>query len=89
MITNYMKRFVALHGRPVSPRACWQDMESVDLTQPEALPQVLLAYFVTSETPFLEEALQKIAKLEYPKEKIDLYVHNEVWGRTQMPVNHI
>ncbi len=41
-------------------------------------PSVLLAVFIERPTPFLLEVLEGIHLLDYPKEKITLWVHNEV-----------
>lgn len=45
---------------------------------PSALPTVTIGIFVEKPTPFLEEFLQSILALEYPKNKISLFVHNAV-----------
>lgn len=45
---------------------------------PEKMPLVYIALFIELNTPFLEEGLQKIQALEYPKEKIHLFIHNNV-----------
>lgn len=39
---------------------------------------VLIALFVEFPTPFLEEFLDKILSLNYPKNKIHLFVHNNI-----------
>lgn len=41
-------------------------------------PLVYLALFVEINTPFLEEQMEKIYKLDYPKERMHLFVHNAV-----------
>lgn len=41
-------------------------------------PSVLIAIFIESPTPFLEEQLLKVHDLEYPKERIHLFIHNAV-----------
>ncbi len=45
---------------------------------PEALPTVLIALFIEQPTPFLQDVLERIYKLEYPKSKLYLWVHNGV-----------
>uniref|UniRef100_A0A0M3JPR1 SAM-dependent methyltransferase n=1 Tax=Anisakis simplex TaxID=6269 RepID=A0A0M3JPR1_ANISI len=35
-----------------------------------------LAIFIAKPIPFVEEFLEKIENMMYPKEKIDLYVYN-------------
>ncbi|KAK4880735.1 hypothetical protein RN001_008881 [Aquatica leii] len=42
------------------------------------LPTVVLALFFEMPTPFVEEYLMKIQDLEYPKERIHLFIHNNV-----------
>lgn len=42
------------------------------------LPTVMLALFIEKATPFIEEWFDLIAKLNYPKEKMDLFIHNNV-----------
>ncbi|CAO1438406.1 unnamed protein product [Diamesa hyperborea] len=39
---------------------------------------VLIALFIESPTPFLEEYLDKIVKLNYPQQKIHIFIHNSV-----------
>ncbi|CAD5216890.1 unnamed protein product [Bursaphelenchus xylophilus] len=43
---------------------------------PNPLPTVTLALFIAKPIPYIEEFLEKIGKLDYPKEKIDLFVYN-------------
>ncbi|KAG5900593.1 hypothetical protein JTB14_017451 [Gonioctena quinquepunctata] len=40
------------------------------------LPVVLLAFFIEQNTPFLEEALQKVYSLDYPRKRMHLFIHN-------------
>nr|CAH7738852.1 unnamed protein product [Callosobruchus chinensis] len=42
------------------------------------MPLVYLAIFIEMNTPFLEECLQKVYNLDYPKERIHLFIHNAV-----------
>lgn len=46
--------------------------------QSSEYPVVLIAIFVEKPMPFLEEMLKKVTNLDYPKDKIDLFVHNQV-----------
>lgn len=50
----------------------------IDLENFKELPIVLLALFVEYPTPFLEEQLEKIYAIDYPKRRIHLFVHNTV-----------
>nr|XP_006811878.1 PREDICTED: procollagen-lysine,2-oxoglutarate 5-dioxygenase 1-like [Saccoglossus kowalevskii] len=42
----------------------------------EDYPSVMLAIFIEYPTPFITEFFQKIANLSYPKNKIDIFIHN-------------
>ncbi|XP_069364652.1 procollagen-lysine,2-oxoglutarate 5-dioxygenase [Maniola hyperantus] len=44
----------------------------------DALPTVMLAVFIEQATPFMEEFLQQIIEIDYPKKKIHLYLRNNV-----------
>jgi hypothetical protein len=46
--------------------------------QAESFPTVLIAVFIEQPTPFIEEFLHKMYHIEYPKEKLHLFVHNSV-----------
>lgn len=41
-------------------------------------PTVLVSLFIESATPFLEEQLEKIIALEYPKNRMHFFIHNTV-----------
>ena len=54
--------------------ACWDDtLNFEDLPE---IPILILAIFVEKPTPFIEEFFEKISKLDYPKDKISLLIHN-------------
>lgn len=42
------------------------------------LPSVMMALFIEKATPFIEEWFEKVSLIDYPKEKIDLFIHNNV-----------
>ena len=46
--------------------------------QDDDLPTVMLALFLENATPYIKEFFERIAKLDYPKDKIDLYIHYNV-----------
>jgi len=52
------------------------------MLQLDSYPTVLVAVFIEQPTPFLEEFLDKIYHIDYPKQKLHLFVHNSV----RMPV---
>jgi len=55
------------------------------ILQLDSYPTVLVAVFIEQPTPFLEEFLDKIYHIEYPMQKLHLFVHNSV----RMPVHII
>jgi len=40
------------------------------------VPHLVLAVFIEKPTPFLEEFFIRTMELDYPKDKIDLFIHN-------------
>ena len=40
------------------------------------IPHLVIAVFIEKPTPFLEEFFARTAALDYPKDKIDLFIHN-------------
>lgn len=44
----------------------------------DTLPRVMVALFVEQPTPFLEEFFKSVLAFDYPKDKIDLFVRNNV-----------
>jgi hypothetical protein len=53
-------------------------VKSVAILQPKSYPTVLIAVFIEQPTPFMEEFLDKLYHIEYPREKLHLFVHNSV-----------
>lgn len=41
-------------------------------------PIILMGIFINLDTPFIEEFFDKISQLDYPKEKIHLYIYNKM-----------
>ncbi|XP_060560565.1 LOW QUALITY PROTEIN: procollagen-lysine,2-oxoglutarate 5-dioxygenase 2-like [Ruditapes philippinarum] len=56
----------------------WSIRDSRKVQQEEDYPSIVLGVFVEHPTPFLREALQKIAALDYPKQKIDFFIHSSL-----------
>ena len=54
--------------------SCWEN--TIEFESLKETPEVVLAIFIEQETPFIEEFFNKIIALNYPKEKIDLFIHN-------------
>ena len=46
--------------------------------QEDDLPQVLVALFIEIPTPFIDDFFEYFEALDYPKKKIDLFIHNKV-----------
>uniref|UniRef100_A0A673ING6 procollagen-lysine 5-dioxygenase n=1 Tax=Sinocyclocheilus rhinocerous TaxID=307959 RepID=A0A673ING6_9TELE len=53
---------------------CDQDM--VDLSQLKEFPQVTVGIYIEQPTPFLPEFLERFLSLDYPKDKLNVFVHN-------------
>lgn len=47
-------------------------------TEEDKLPYVILAIFVEVPTPFLQDVLERIYQVDYPKNRLHLWVHNSV-----------
>ncbi|XP_064108903.1 procollagen-lysine,2-oxoglutarate 5-dioxygenase 1-like [Macrobrachium nipponense] len=58
--------------------ACKEQTFDLDHLPEEEYPRILVAVFVVKPMPFLEEMLDKVVKLNYPKKRIDLLVYNQV-----------
>ena len=48
------------------------------LLQAEDLPRVYVALFIDKPTPFVSLYLKGVEELKYPKDKMDVYLHNMV-----------
>ncbi|XP_056306418.1 procollagen-lysine,2-oxoglutarate 5-dioxygenase 2 isoform X2 [Danio aesculapii] len=53
---------------------CDQDM--VDLSQLKEFPQVTVGVYIEQPTPFLPEFLERLLSLDYPKDKLNIFIHN-------------
>lgn len=58
--------------------ACSEDRISLDSLKKEEYPKILMGFFVEKPTPFIPEFLNRMMQLEYPKKRIDLFIHNTV-----------
>ncbi|CAB1416209.1 unnamed protein product [Pleuronectes platessa] len=52
------------------------DDDVVDLSQLKESPNVLVGVFIEQPTPFLPEFFQRLLTLDYPHDKIRLFIHN-------------
>lgn len=46
--------------------------------QDEALPIILIGIFIEQPTPFLSQFFLRLRNLHYPKQRIQLFIHNHV-----------
>ncbi|XP_038154715.1 procollagen-lysine,2-oxoglutarate 5-dioxygenase 2 isoform X2 [Cyprinodon tularosa] len=52
------------------------DEDLLDLSQLHEYPDVLVGVFIEQPTPFLPEFFKQLLTLDYPKDKLKLFVHN-------------
>lgn len=52
--------------------------EKINELKDDALPNVMIAVFIEQPTPFMEEFLELILDTDYPKDKIHLFLRNNV-----------
>ncbi|KAG9494248.1 hypothetical protein GDO78_001873 [Eleutherodactylus coqui] len=52
------------------------DMDTIDLSALEDYPRVTIGVFIEQPTPFLPEFFTRLLALDYPKEKLSLFIHN-------------
>ncbi|PVD36874.1 hypothetical protein C0Q70_03864 [Pomacea canaliculata] len=57
--------------------SCKEDTISLEGIKTQDYPTVLVGLFLEQPTPFIREFFQHIAALNYPKNKIDMYIHNK------------
>ncbi|KAK7094083.1 procollagen-lysine,2-oxoglutarate 5-dioxygenase 1-like [Littorina saxatilis] len=57
--------------------SCKEDTIVLRGLKREDYPTLLLGLFLEQPTPFIREFFQHIAALNYPKDRIDLYIHNK------------
>ena len=50
--------------------------ENVNFDDFKEIPHIVIAIFIEKPIPFLEEFFARTAGLDYPKDKIDLFIHN-------------
>ncbi|XP_033642111.1 procollagen-lysine,2-oxoglutarate 5-dioxygenase 1-like [Asterias rubens] len=57
--------------------SCEEDTFSLENVMEDDLPQVLVALFIEIPTPFIDDFFEYFEALDYPKKKIDLFIHNK------------
>ncbi|CAH0558083.1 unnamed protein product [Brassicogethes aeneus] len=76
---NYISNYVPNSWNSIEGCiTCLKNQVSLKEIDDEKLPLVMIGIFVEIPTPFLEEMLEKVYNLEYPKNRIHLFVHNAV-----------
>lgn len=74
---NYYGNYVARAFHPKEGcRHCKHG--EINLSKLKELPTVLMGIFIEQPTPFLEEQLENVYKIDYPKNKMHLFIHNAV-----------
>jgi len=58
--------------------SCGEDLLDISASKDEDLPNVMIAVFIEYPTPYIRECLQRVQALDYPKSKIDLFIHNDI-----------
>ncbi|XP_005094861.1 procollagen-lysine,2-oxoglutarate 5-dioxygenase 1 [Aplysia californica] len=59
-------------------QTCNDDLLDLTDVKDADMPTVVIAMFVEMATPFLREFFDRVTKLDYPKDKIDIYLHYSV-----------
>lgn len=73
---NRLASYVADQWSPVKGcQGCQKNAISLSDVKVEDYPTVFIGLFIEHPTPFMEDFLNKIDALTYPKNRIDLYVH--------------
>ncbi|XP_039763256.1 procollagen-lysine,2-oxoglutarate 5-dioxygenase 1 isoform X3 [Pararge aegeria] len=70
--SNYLN-----HAWSVTDGCTLCEEKRIELNE-DKLPTVMIAVFVEQTTPFMEEFLQQLVDIDYPKNKIHFYLHNSV-----------
>ncbi|XP_067005007.1 procollagen-lysine,2-oxoglutarate 5-dioxygenase isoform X2 [Anabrus simplex] len=79
LVLNSLGNYLAKSWNPEDGcLSCWDNTLLLEDKPVESYPTVLIAVFIEQPTPFLEEFLNKIYNLAYPKNKLHLFIHNFV-----------
>ncbi|XP_040283981.1 procollagen-lysine,2-oxoglutarate 5-dioxygenase 2 isoform X2 [Bufo bufo] len=52
------------------------EMDTIDLSTLEEYPRITVGVFIEQATPFLPEFFTRLLALDYPQEKLSLFIHN-------------
>ncbi|CAG9823589.1 unnamed protein product [Phaedon cochleariae] len=76
---NYLGNYVPNTWNSIDGcKACKEGHIDLSMKTPTEMPVVVVSVFIEQNTPFLEEALEKLHDLDYPKEKIHFFIHSAV-----------
>ena len=79
LVLNYLGNYLANAWSPEDGCLnCWDNTIELPKDKPETYPVILIAIFIEKPTPFLEEFFEKIYNQTYPKQKLHLFIHNNV-----------
>ena len=73
-LTNYVPKVWSEEGGCLICKE-WQRTLPTEESQ---MPLVVVALFIEMPTPFLQDMLERVYQLNYPKSRIHLWVHNGV-----------
>lgn len=62
----------------VEKQLCLKHLHLCLLKHKQQYPSVLVGVFIEKATPFLPEFFQHLLSLDYPKDKITVFIHNSV-----------
>uniref|UniRef100_A0A8C5A3U5 procollagen-lysine 5-dioxygenase n=1 Tax=Gadus morhua TaxID=8049 RepID=A0A8C5A3U5_GADMO len=72
---NYLANYVPNAWN--NEQACTICDHNIVSLAPQAFPEVLLGVFIEQPSPFLPEFFQRLLTLDYPREKLSLFLHNQ------------
>ncbi|CAF1410609.1 unnamed protein product [Adineta steineri] len=77
---NYLANYIARVWSPT--KGCLQCKENLidlnQITDHQQWPMVYIAIFIEYPTPFLREYFDKILNLTYPKNRLGVFIHNQI-----------
>ena len=71
---NYLSNYLTHEWHEGKCVSCVEQMVAV----PQELPTVFVAVFIEQPTPFLQQFLERLAAVNYPKKKMTVFLRNSV-----------
>ena len=71
---NYLSNYLTHEWREGKCVSCVEQLVAV----PQKLPTVFVGVFIEQPTPFLQQVLDRLAALNYPKKKMTVFLRNSV-----------